>query len=176
MLNEYHKQRNKAALEAVEEMLKQPASLEQMREQIKRLHSEPEEEESLEAAEEYKRKVFETSPKRKTLLLTLDEFDVQTIVEALDITINERLTAAETDGMADFGIKRFIEWRDKAKKWHICITTIARQPIINLIRINLIRPFEDKKKGCSDMEMLNIYEAQIEYFRTLIKKLKFEVA
>lgn len=176
MLNVYHKQRNIAALKKVEEMVKQPASLEQMREQIQRLLSEPEEEESIEAAEEYKRKVFETSPKRKTLLLTLDEFDVQTIVEALDITIKERLSAAETSGMADFGIKRYVEWRDKAMKWHISITTIARQPIINSIMRSLIKPLEDSKNGCSDIEMLKIYEAQIEYYKTLVKKLKFEEA
>jgi len=34
-LNDYHQKRNKAALEAVEQMLKQPCSLEDMRSQIR---------------------------------------------------------------------------------------------------------------------------------------------
>jgi len=34
-LNDYHQKRNKAALEAVEQMSKQPCSLEDMRSQIK---------------------------------------------------------------------------------------------------------------------------------------------
>ena len=39
-LNAYHQERNKAALEEVEEMLKQPSSLEEMRSQIQRNLSE----------------------------------------------------------------------------------------------------------------------------------------
>jgi len=181
MLNEYHKQRSKAALEAVEEMLKQPVSVEQMKEQIQRLLNEPEEVESNEAAEEYKRKVFEISPQRKTLLLSLDDTDIQTIVEALEITINTRLASSNDSEIEDHGIKKFIEWRDKAKRRHICITTIARHPIINNIRINLLQPLAKQKIDLlhgpkPDLETLKIVDEKINYYKALIKKLKFEAA
>jgi hypothetical protein len=180
MLNEYHKQRNKAALEAAEERLKHPASLEQMREQVQRLLNEPEEVEGNDEAEEHKRKVFEISPQRETLLLSLDDTDIQTIVEALEITINNRLASAQASGIEDHGIKRFIDWKDKAKRRHICITTIARHPIINCIRKNLLQLLEDQKfdllMGVTpDAETLKIFDEKISHCKRLIAKLKFDI-
>jgi len=180
MLNEYHKQRNKAALEAARRRLKHPVSAEQMKEEIQSRLNEPEEVESNDEAEAYKRKVFEISPQRKTLLLSLDDTDIQTMVEALEITINNRLASDKASGIEDHGIKRFIEWRDKAKMRHICITTIARRPIINCIRKNLLQPFENQKFDLSiglttDSEALKIFDDKISLCKRLIMKLNFKI-
>ena len=143
MLNEYHKQRNKAALDEVAERLKHSTSKEQMREQIQRLLSEPDDE-GKSTTEEEKRKIFEASPQRKELLLSLDERDKQTMVKALEITIINRLTSDEFSGVPDFGVKRFISWRHLAMKLDVQIIMTPRHPIINLIRQNLIQPLKQQ--------------------------------
>ena len=78
------------------------------------------------------------------------------------------------------GIKRLIEWRDKATRRHICITTIARHPIINLIRVNLLQPLAQQKHDLllgpkPDLETLKIIDEKIAYYRALIKKLLFQI-
>ena len=178
MLNEYHKQRNKAALEDVAEMLKHPVSTEQMKEQIQRLLSE-QDDEGKPTSEEEKRKIFEASPQRKELLLSIDEQDKQSIVEALEITIINRLTSDELSGVPDFGVKRFINWRHLAMKLDVQITMTPRRPIINLIRINLLQPLSEQKRDLlhspkPDLDTLKIIDEKINYYRALIKKLLFQ--
>ena len=174
MLNEYHKQRSKAALKAVEEMAKHPASMEQMKKQIQRLLSEPDDE-GKSTGEEEKRKIFEASPQRKELLLSLEERDKQTIVKALEITIINRLTSDELSGVPDFGVKRFINWRHLAMKLDVQITMTPRHPIINLIRQNLIQPLKQQiQESNLDSDSLKIVNEKIQYYTNLTRRLKFE--
>jgi len=177
-LNAYHQERNKVALEEVEEMAKHPVSMEQMKEQIQRLLSEPDDE-GKSTCEEEKRKIFEASPQRKELLLSLNERDKQTIVKALEITIINRLTSDELSGVPDFGVKRFINWRHLAMNLDVQITMTPRHPIINLIRSNLLQPLAEQKidllhRPKPDLETLKIVDEKINYYSALIKKLLFQ--
>jgi len=159
-------------------MSRQPLSMEQMKEQIQRLLSEPDDE-GKSTCEEEKRKIFEASPQRKELLLSLNESDKQTIVKALEITIINRLTSDELSGVPDFGVKRFINWRHLAMNLDVQITMTPRHPIINLIRSNLLQPLAEQKidllhRPKPDLETLKIVDEKINYYRALIKKLLFQ--
>jgi hypothetical protein len=173
VLNDYHRKRNEAAIKAVEEMAKHPVSAEQMKEQIQRSLSEPDDESKL-TSEEEKRRIFEASPKRKELLLSLDERDKQTIVEALEITIINRLTSDELSGVPDFGIKRFISWRHLAMNMDVQITMTPRNPIINFIRQNLIQPLmQEIQESNLDSDSIEVMNEKIQYYTNLIGRLKF---
>jgi len=115
------------------------------------------------------------SPKRKELLLSLDERDKQSMVEALEITIINRLTSDEFSGVPDFGVKRFINWRHLATILDVQITMTPRRPIINLIRQNLIQPLKQQIQGSNlDSESMNEVSEKIQYYTSLIRKLNFE--
>ena len=174
MLNDYHKKRSEAAIKAVEEMSKRPFSLEQVREQTERLLRASDEEVKY-TSEEEQRKIFEASPRRKELLLSWDEQDKQTIVEALEITIINRLTSNGLSGAPDFGVKRFINWRHLAMNLDVQITMTPRHPIINLIRQNLIQPLKQQiQESNFDSDSMKVVNEKIQYYTNLIRKLNFE--
>ena len=174
MLNDYHKKRNEAAIMAVEEMSKRPFSLEQVMEQTERLLRASDDEVKY-ASEEEKRRIFEASPRRKELLLSLDERDKQTIVEALEITIINRLTSDELSGVPDFGVKRFINWRHLAMNLDVQITMTPRHLIINLIRQNLIQPLKQQiQESNLDSDSMNEVNEKVLYYTNLIGRLQFE--
>lgn len=179
LLNVYSRQKNKEGLLEVAEMLKHPMSLEQAKEQTRKfLRSINEERPKMEEVidrEEHKRKIFQISPQRKELLLSLEDIDIQTIIEALELTIRKLVAENAAEMLIeDNGIKRFEEWRDWAKKRDVGITTIARHPIINCIRKNLIQPLENEIKDCNGESNSLIIEEKLNYYKKLIRKLKFE--
>lgn len=179
LLNKYSRQKNKEGLLEVAEMLKHPLSLEQAKEQTRKflrpINEEGNKMEENIERDEHKRKIFQISPQRKELLLSLEELDIQTIIEALELTIRKLLADNAAEMLTeDNGIKRFEEWRDWAKNRDVGVTTIARHPIINCIRKNLIKPLEEQIKVFKgDSNSLRI-EEKLNYYKKLVRKLKFE--
>jgi hypothetical protein len=93
----------------------------------------------------------------------------------LEICISNRLTSIEHAGSPDFGVRKLIHWRKLALKPDVQITMTARQPIINMIRNNLIRPLQQQMNESGlDPETLKDHSDKLKYYSGLIRKLKFQ--
>ncbi|NWJ49584.1 MAG: hypothetical protein HXX14_01855 [Bacteroidetes bacterium] len=126
--------------------------------------------------EEERKRFFQKSPQRAKLLLSLDERDIKTIVESLEIKIIKELYD-KTDEMLSYGtpVPRYQEWIKMAKKRRIELITTARHPIMNSIRRELIQPLEAVKKALEGTSIpVSEIEETLKYYNNLIRRLRFE--